>query len=337
MVQLRKAEKKQAKLRIGLAGTSGSGKTYSALLMAYGMTGDWNKICIIDTENGSADLYAHLGGYNVLTLTAPFTPERYIEYIKSAEVAGMEVIIIDSITHEWNGSGGCLEIAEQVTQGSYSKNSYVAWAKVTPRHKAFIDSILQSPAHIITTVRRKQDYDMGKDANGKLLISKVGLKEETREGFEYELTLSFNLTQNHLAETSKDRTSLFMVNEKPVPEFVISKETGEKLKAWANSGVAVDAPKSNSITSQPVIVQTTISDNGVKRITDFQRRKLFSLGKDLGKNSDETKDSIKKYFKVEHFNDLTENQAASMIQAMMNKKKANESMNENVNPDDIPL
>src|SRR5258708_7618644 len=163
-LQLRKAQKQKAKLRIGLAGTSGSGKTYSALLLASGMT-DWDKICVIDTENGSADLYDHLGAYNVITLTAPFMPERYIEAIHAAEDAGMEVIIIDSITHEWDGKGGCLEIVEEVTKASMSKNSYTAWAKVTPRHNGFVQTILQSPCHVITTVRRKQDYDMSKDSN----------------------------------------------------------------------------------------------------------------------------------------------------------------------------
>ena len=223
---------------MGLAGTSGSGKTYSALLLASGLA-PFEKVCIIDTENGSADLYEDLGKYNVITLTAPFSPERYIEAIKTAEDSGMEVIIVDSITHEWDGKGGCLEIAEQVTQGSTSKNSYTAWAKVTPRHNAFVQAILQSPCHVITTVRRKQDYDMGKDSAGKTIVSKVGLREVTREGFEYELTLSFNLTQNHLAETSKDRTGLFMDK----PEFVITSETGKTLKKWADTGAKVKVVK----------------------------------------------------------------------------------------------
>lgn len=230
-IQIRKATKTKSKLRIGLAGTSGSGKTYSALLLASGLT-DWSKICVIDTENGSADLYDSLGEYNVITLTAPFSPERYIEAIKAAENAGMEVIVVDSITHEWDGQGGCLEIVEQVTKASTSKNSYTAWAKVTPRHNAFVQALLQSSCHIITTVRRKQDYDMSKDSNNRTVVTKVGMKEVTRDGFEYELTLSFALSQNHLAEASKDRTGLFMNK----PEFVITKETGLTLKNWAESG-----------------------------------------------------------------------------------------------------
>ena len=96
-------------MKLGLQGPSGSGKTYSALLLANGLSDDWNKIAVIDTENGSADLYAHLGNYQVLQLTKPFTPERYIEAIETCEKQGMKVVIIDSISTEWEGSGGILE------------------------------------------------------------------------------------------------------------------------------------------------------------------------------------------------------------------------------------
>lgn len=225
-MELRKAQKSKSKLKVGLAGTSGSGKTYSALLLASGMT-DWNKICVIDTENGSADLYEGLGEYNVITLKAPFAPERYIEAIKTAEEAGMEVVIIDSITHEWDGEGGCLEIVDKLG------GRYQDWSKVTPRHQKFIQAILQSTCHVLTTVRKKQDYAMTQDTNGRLKVEKKGLKEITREGFEYELTLSFDLSQNHLANTSKDRTGLFMDK----PEFQITAETGKTLKSWAEKGI----------------------------------------------------------------------------------------------------
>src|SRR3954468_23769560 len=165
-MQLRKATRKKAKIRLGLSAVSGGGKTYSAILVAKGLCGDLKKVAGIDTENGSADLYAHLGDFNVLPLTAPFSPERYIEAIHACEKAGMEVIIVDSISHEWDGKGGCLEIVGQLG------GKYQDWAKVTPRHQAFIDAIVQCPVHIITTVRRKQDYEMVKDGNGKIKVEK---------------------------------------------------------------------------------------------------------------------------------------------------------------------
>jgi hypothetical protein len=226
-MQLKRATRKQVKLRLGLSGASGFGKTYSALLLAYGMTNDWSKIAVIDTENESASLYSNLGDYNTIPLTAPFTPERYIEALKMCEDAGMEAIIIDSITHEWNGKGGCLDI-QNALGGKYQD-----WAKVTPRHQAFIDAILQSKCHVLTSVRRKQDYDMTKDSSGKLKVEKVGTKEETREGFEYELTVNFEfINDKHLVRASKDRTQLFADQ----PEFIITSETGKKILEWCQSG-----------------------------------------------------------------------------------------------------
>jgi len=239
-LQIQKAERKKAKLRIGLGGASGSGKTYSALLLANGMA-PWGKIGFIDTENGSGHLYSHLAGndpYQVVGIQDNFAPEQYIEAIKLLEDAGMEVIIIDSITHEWDGKGGCLELVEQITQASSSKNSYTSWAKITPRHQKFIDAILQCKAHVITTVRKKQDYDMSKDGNNRTVITKVGMKEVTRDGFEYELTLAFNLSSNNLASVSKDRTGLFMNK----PEFKIDQSTGKTLLEWSESG-AIDTNK----------------------------------------------------------------------------------------------
>ena len=112
-------------MRLALQGASGSGKTYSSLLLACGMASDWTKIAVIDTENGSADLYAHLGAYNVLSLSEPYNPEKYIDAIGICESAGMEVIIIDSISHCWDY---LLDFHANL-QG----NSFANWAKVTPR------------------------------------------------------------------------------------------------------------------------------------------------------------------------------------------------------------
>jgi hypothetical protein len=231
---LRRAEKKKSRLRIGLSGTSGSGKTYSALLLAYGLVGDWTKIAIIDSENGSADLYSHLGDYLVLPITAPFSPERYISAIHTCEDAGMQAIIIDSASHEWEGKGGCLEINEQLAQTKFKGNTWSAWSQTTPRHQKFLEAMLTSPAHIITTARAKQDTVQ---VEGK--VKKVGVKEIQREGYEYELTLNFNIDRdNHLATASKDRTGLF-INADP---FVVTVDTGKQLRDWAESGAPMAEP-----------------------------------------------------------------------------------------------
>lgn len=237
MANLRKATRQKAKIRLGLSAVSGGGKTMSALLIAFGMTGDWSKIALIDTENGSGDLYAHLGDYNVLPLQAPYSPERYIECIKDCENAGMDVIIIDSISHEWDGNGGCLEIQEKLG------GKYQDWAKVTPRHQAFIQSIIESKCHIITTVRRKQDYEMSKDSSGKIKVEKAGLKEVTREGFEYELTANLEIDVRHNATASKDRTGLFADK----PPFIPSVETGKMIIEWCENGEDVGAAVDEAI------------------------------------------------------------------------------------------
>ncbi|PNW14106.1 AAA family ATPase [Chryseobacterium lactis] len=256
-MQLKQSQRQQVKLRLGLSGASGFGKTKSALLLAYGMTQDWSKIAVIDTENSSASLYSDLGNYNVLDLQAPYSPERYIQAIELCEKSGIEVIIIDSASHEWNGSGGCLEIHEKLG------GRFQDWANVTPRHQAFINKILQSSCHIITTTRRKMDYSLDIGSNGKTKVVKHGTKEITRDGFEYELTINFELVNdNHLAKASKDRTGLFMNK----PEFLITPQTGKVILDWCNSGTINPTQVTSSMPKQSYLganeINTLISKIG---------------------------------------------------------------------------
>ena len=252
---LRKATRQKALLRLGLAGASGSGKTVSALILAYGITGDWAKVALIDTENGSADLYANhtlpdgflLGEFNVLPIQAPYHPNKYIEAIKTCEQSGMEVIIIDSITHEWNGKGGCLELHDQATNAMKIPNSFTSWAKITPLHQAFIDSILQSSRHIITCVRSKTDYVLS-EKNGRQVPQKVGMAAQTRDGFEYELTLSLDLDLDHKAFPSKDRTGLFSGKDPKI----ITPETGKMILEWCKSGADV-IPQTKAVPSAKTV------------------------------------------------------------------------------------
>lgn len=233
-MKIRKAQKQKSKLRIGLSSPSGGGKTYSALLIASGIT-VLDKVVMIDTENGSGDLYDHLGDYSVLTLQAPFSPERYIKAIEECEQAGFEVIIIDSITHEWEGSGGCLEINEQIARAKFRGNTWSAWSDTGARHQKFLNKIVQSSCHIITTVRNKTETAM----EGKKVL-KIGTKEITREGFEYELTVNFNIDrESHQATASKDRTGLF----DSIDYFIPTKETGKTLIKWASAGKEIKKPR----------------------------------------------------------------------------------------------
>jgi hypothetical protein len=221
-MELLKAERKQAVIKLAIQGPSGSGKTYSSLLLTYGLVGNWKQIAVVDTENNSSHLYSHLGNYNVLSLSEPFNPEHYIEAIEVCEKAGMRAIIIDSISQEWEGSGGIIE-----THGNMAGNSFTNWNRMTPRHNTFVQRILQSPCHIISTIRSKQDYVLT-DKNGKMVPEKVGLKGVTRDGMDYEFTLVFDLDIKHQATASKDRTGLFT---NPLP-FTITEQTGNRIKVW---------------------------------------------------------------------------------------------------------
>ena len=237
-MKLRQSERRQAKIKLALQGPAGSGKTYSSLLLAKGIIGgDLSKVAIIDSENGSADLYAHLGGYNVLTLSPPFTPENYIKAIDVCIQAGMEVIIMDSISHVWD------ELLD--FHSKLAGNSFTNWAKITPRHKAFVDKILQTNAHFIATMRTKQDYVLNQK-DGKFIPEKVGLKSVQRDGLDYEFTLVFDVDIKHFVVASKDRTGLFMGK----PEFIISESTGELILDWCHSGSNIIKESGNAARSQ---------------------------------------------------------------------------------------
>lgn len=227
-MELKKATRKQVKLRMSIASPTGFGKTHSALLIAYGITGDWSKIAVIDTENESASLYSDMGEFNAISIKSPFTPERYTEAIHTCENAGMEVIIIDSVTHVWSGQGGLLEYNNSLG------GRYQDWAKTTPRYQKWLDSILQSKCHVITTIRKKQAYEMIKE-NNKIVVEKKGMENQVRDNYDYEMTIAFEIiTEKHLAKAAKDRTRLFADGH----EFIITSKTGEDILKWCNEGKA---------------------------------------------------------------------------------------------------
>lgn len=225
-MKIRNASKKQSKIKMSLQGPSGSGKTFSSILLAKGLASDLSKVVIIDTESGSADLYSHLGDYQILRLVPPFSPERYIEAIESCEKYGAEVIIIDSISHCWE------ELLHYHSQ--LPGNSFTNWGKVTPRQNLFLRKMLSTEAHVIATLRVKTDYVLSEKSNGKVQVEKLGLKSIQRDGVDYEFTVSFEIDMQNNARSIKDRTGLF-ANQ---PEFKISSDTGKKICAWCNSGLS---------------------------------------------------------------------------------------------------
>lgn len=298
----KKAERKQAKLRLVLSGTSGSGKTFGALQIAKGIGG---KIAFLDTERGSASLYSDMVEFDVLEMQPPYNPERFIEVIQEAEKEEYTTLILDSITHEWNGQGGILEIVDAVSRSKYRGNSYAAWNEGTPRHQKFIDAMLASSCHIIATMRSKAVYVETEKNNGKKAIEKQGSAPQQRDGIEYEFTTVLDLNvDGHLANASKDRTGLFK------DPFVISEDTGKALFDWLNKGIAPSNPPSNNPAT-----------NRVSKLSEASpiRKQFFSvMSSRHGGNPDKILDELSDFFdmRVNSSSELTDEQITIFMDAL---------------------
>lgn len=234
--EIKKVTRKQQKIRLGLFGPSGSGKTWSAILVAKGLAkGDMSKVLFIDTENGSASFYDHLGEFNAIDMEPPYSPTRFVEAIKQGENLGCEVIIIDSITHEWNGEGGCLDIHNKLG------GKFQDWSRVNEYHKEFVDAIRFSKSHIIVCGRAKQEYDFSKNDKGKSEVTKLGMGAVTGKDFEYDLTIGLELTMKNMAvcdTVGKDRSGLFK-NQAP---HILTEDDGKKILEWCERGEKDPAP-----------------------------------------------------------------------------------------------
>lgn len=233
-------ERRQAKLRLALTGVSGSGKTLGALFVAYGITHDWGKIALIDTEHERARFYADredlgTGTFLYAPLTPPFSPAKYKEFVKSAaEVVGSDgVVIVDSFSHAWNAEGGVLEIKDRISAQA-GKNSYTAWAEAGQEQSRLVNAILAVDCHTIVTMRSKMDYALVENDRGKLEPQKLGLAPVQRDDTEYEFDIVLNIARNHIATASKDTTFLDRFGA------VITPELGEQLGRWLREGKEPD-------------------------------------------------------------------------------------------------
>lgn len=222
-----KAVLTNVKAKIALTGPSGSGKTYSSLTLATGLA-NGGKIGFIDTEGDRGLFYANKFDFYRDTLKN-HSPEAYISKIKEAEAEGIDVLIIDSITHEWKQ---LLEDLEKIP----GSNSYAKWGQITPRHEAFLKVILEANMHIICTVRAKDKYILEINDKGKQAPKKVGLGLEQRDTIEYEFTTVLNLdSETHFATASKDNTGVFKTINS-----LMTEEHGRQLFLWCSEGVDVE-------------------------------------------------------------------------------------------------
>jgi hypothetical protein len=229
-------------LRMAMLGPSGSGKTFTALAIACAL--GFERVGIIDTENKSARRYAQAFGREFMSNELhQFSPAAFIEAIKEAEQLGIEVLVIDSLSHAWMGRGGVLEMVDQAGRRS-NGNSFNGWRQVTPEHNRLVDTLIQARMHLVVTMRVKTEYVVEQDAKGKAVPKKVGLAPVQRDGLEYEFDVVGELNADHDLVITKSRCSVLAdaVINRPGPELA------KTLRTWLDG--TLPEPAATKITDQ---------------------------------------------------------------------------------------
>ena len=230
-----KATKKQSRLRLAIVGPSGSGKTYTALSLACALADmDKGRVAVIDTERGSAALYADIFGFDVLELDQ-YEPLAYVDAIKAAEKAGYTHLVVDSLSHAWAGKGGALEMVDNSARRG--GNKFGAWRDVTPQQHALVDSIVGSRCHVVATMRSKTEWVLEDNGRGKQAPRRVGTAPVQRDGVEYEFTIVGEMDLEHSMVISKSRCAILAdkVIQKP------GRQVAEVLHTWLNEGAPAPA------------------------------------------------------------------------------------------------
>lgn len=239
--RFQKAKREMTYMKNLVISPSGGGKSFTSLKLASGfakrlkeLDGKEHKIAYINTESNRGTLYASDFDYDILDLKPPYEPEAYIEAMDDAMDAGYDILVIDSLTHEWSGKGGCLEIHSNIK----GKDSYMNWKTVSPRHESFMDKILDSKLHIFATVRGKDAYERGQNERGFVTYEKVAMGYDQRKNLEYLFFTSFMIDlKTHKAEAVKDNTNLFTLVER------LSEKHGKMLCDWAYNTTSEDVKK----------------------------------------------------------------------------------------------
>lgn len=247
-IQFTRAVRTATKIKMAILGPSGSGKTYSALKIASGLG---QKIALLDTEAGSSSLYSDYFDFDYIVLRPPFEPKRYIEIIQEAVDAKYDVLIIDSLTHAWDGEGGSMDKKSQLDSRGGRQNEFTNWKPVKQDQKKLTEAINQSDIHIISTLRAKQEYQIV-SSGGKTRPEKMGLGPIAMPGTEYEYSIVLEMAMNHEASAAKDRTGLF-----DGKFFVPDNGTGKIIKEWLSTA--------KPISEKPPEVKSTSVDNSKSR------------------------------------------------------------------------
>lgn len=241
----RKATKEQAKLRLSIDGVSGSGKTYTALVLASRIVErHGGRIAVVDTEHGSASKYADLFDFDVVEMEPPFDPRRYIKLMGDAAAAGYTVLVLDSLSHAWFGEGGLLDLVDEIAKAQAAKyksapNTYAAWKEGTAMQNSLADAIIRSNLHIISTLRAKADYVQSQGKDGRTKIEKVGTAPIQREGLEYEFDITLSMDLSNTAAVVKTRCPALTdkVFPKPGPKLA------DIVLDWLNAGAVPLKPQ----------------------------------------------------------------------------------------------
>lgn len=281
--QVQKAVREKIYTKVALMAPSGGGKTYSALRLATGMKQELEKILgrpcrilLANTEGARGRYYANEFDYDIIDLVEPFYPEQFTEAIQFAVEQKYDILVMDSTSPEWDGKGGCLELQQK------AGGTYQAWAKVTPRHDAFINGLATSPIHLIATMRGKDQYEVEKDDRGKTSVKKLGVGAKQRDGFEYEFTCTFTIDQKtHMAESQKDNTHIFENDS----ATMLTEAHGQKIIKWANASDI-----------EPTTPKFTASAAGSENELDVIHKEMVALCTKLGgtKNA-ELMETLKAY------------------------------------------
>lgn len=235
------ASKNESKLRLALVGPSGGGKTWTALALATAMGG---KIALVDTENGSASKYADRFLFDTVKLTPPFHPSKFIEAIETAQMLEYRTIILDSLSACWTGTGGIVNIVDDIATNSTNPNKFFAWNEGTTLYNGLINAIVQSNINVIGTIRSKQEYVLEKNEKGKVIPTRVGTKPIQRKDFEYEFDMVLTMDLQNKATVTKtrcDELPMGMVIPKP------GEGLARTLMTWLIGAEWVDAKSERAV------------------------------------------------------------------------------------------
>jgi hypothetical protein len=274
-IEFKQAVREHVGLLIGLIGPSGSGKTYSAMRMASGIVGPGNRFAVIDTESRRSLHYADQFSFDMAELHEPFTPDAYREAIMAADKAGYKAIVVDSMSHEWSGPGGVLEMADaelnRMAGDNYQKREackMASWIKPKTAHKGMVQRLLQVKNTLILCFRAEEKVKMEKDEKGKTVIVPIGFQPICDKNLPYELTVSFLMTPDAPGmpkplKLQEQHRSIFPL-DKPINE-----ESGKRVAEWAAGGVA--APTAPIPPPEPVNLDDLyrlVAELAAKRGTD---------------------------------------------------------------------